>query len=99
MRVQTREVVCAVRAIPASTVSIVPAELIYADGIAAGESDGSSWAGAFNRLHNAPAAARTLSKPLEIHIQGTSQEARENEESLTCCCGNDILINGFRRGC
>jgi hypothetical protein len=72
MRVQTREIVCAVRAIPASTVSVVPAELIHADGNAAGESDCSSWAGAFNHLHNALAAARTLSKPLEIRIQETS---------------------------
>jgi hypothetical protein len=72
MRVQTRGTVCAVWAAPASTVSVVPAELIYTDGIAAGESDGSSWAGAFNRLHNALAAARTLSRPLEIRIQGTS---------------------------
>jgi hypothetical protein len=45
-------------------VSIVPAELIHADGNAAGESDGSSWAGAFNRLYNALAAARTLSKTI-----------------------------------
>jgi hypothetical protein len=72
MRVQTTEIVCAVRAIPASTVSAVPAELIYTDGNAAGESTGSGWANAFNHPHNALAAARTLSKPLEIRIEGTS---------------------------
>jgi len=99
MTVQRREIVCAVRAVPANTVSVVPAELIYTNGNVAGQSDGSSWAGAFNCLHNALAAARTLSKPSEIRIQGMSQEARENEESLTCCCGNNILINGFCRGC
>jgi len=71
MRVRRRESVCAVRAIPANTVGVVPAELIHADGNAAGESDGSTWASAFNHLHNALAAARTLSKPLEIRIQGT----------------------------
>jgi hypothetical protein len=59
MRVQTREIVCAVRAVLVNTVSVVPAELIYTNGNAAGESDGSTWAGAFNRLHDAPAAART----------------------------------------
>jgi len=72
MTVQRREIVCAVRAVPANTVSVVPAELIYTDGNAAGESDGSSWAGAFNHLHDAPAVARTVSKPLEIRIQETS---------------------------
>jgi len=99
MRVRTREIVCAVRAAPANTVSVVPVEPIYADGNAAGESNGSSWAGAFNHLHDALAAARTLSKPLEIHIQGTSQEAKENEKSLTRYRRNDILVYGFCRRC
>jgi hypothetical protein len=64
MTIQTTEIVCAVRAVPASTVSVLPAELIHADGSAASQSDGSRWASAFNHLHDAPAAARTISKTI-----------------------------------
>jgi len=85
MRVQIREIVCAVRAIPANTVRLVPAELIYTDGNAAGESDGSSWAGAFNRLHNALTAARTGGR-LRSHycrrVRGSSSWATRRQNVL-----------------
>ena len=72
MRVQTREIVCAVRAVLAAPAYAAHARIIILDSDARGPNDGSSVLDAYNYLQDALADAGSSPKTIGIRIEPTS---------------------------